>query len=154
MDAYPIPTVLKSKFPSFLRIFNFYQNNSSCFLHRQPPIGASRRQVADNNKCTDKRVNFCVGKQIVNGTSPSCATVSLSRAKDRLFIAIGADGNYGCEVGTTKLEIVPWMDRRAMISMLYIYWTFHQNKIWVVRCADLIFSVPLILGCRSLIRRE
>jgi hypothetical protein len=28
-------------------IFNFCQNRSSCFLHRWPPVGAKRRQAAD-----------------------------------------------------------------------------------------------------------
>jgi hypothetical protein len=41
--AYPIPTILKLDFLFFLRMLKFCQNSSSCFVHRQPPIGAARR---------------------------------------------------------------------------------------------------------------
>jgi hypothetical protein len=61
--AYPIPTILELDYPFFRRIFKFYQNRSSCFLHQQPSIGAKHRYTADKKtKIHDVRQGQAAGQ--------------------------------------------------------------------------------------------
>jgi hypothetical protein len=49
-DAWPVPVILKLNFSFFRVVFNFCQNRFSCLLYGRPPVGASRRQAADNKE--------------------------------------------------------------------------------------------------------